>query len=311
MKVVFFGTSEFAAKIFLFLIEQKLEIVYVVTKESKISGSFVLEPNVKKAAIKFFSKEKILQPKNLLEKSFIEKLKKSQIDLFIVAAYGKILPKEILDIPKNDSINIHASYLPFYRGASPIHRCLLNGEKKTGVTIMKMVEKLDAGDIILQKEIFIKEDMNFLDLQNKLLELAKVLLLKTLDLYAKNKISYTPQDDYKATYANKIKKEEYFIDWNKNCFDIYNKIKAFSPSPGARCFISIKNKKKLLKIFKAEIIKNIKNFFPKKIISFEKDCFLVGCKDGVIKILFVQLEGKKEMAVFDFIKGIKDEISFL
>ncbi|KPK33393.1 MAG: hypothetical protein AMS24_01165 [Chlamydiae bacterium SM23_39] len=300
MKIIFFGTPFFAKEILSFLLEKNVNILAVVTQQGKKG-----ETEVKKVAEKYSLK--IYQPKNISSDEFINEIKSYNADLFLVVAYGKIFKKKLLDVPSLDCINVHASLLPLYRGAAPIQRVLLNGEKKTGVTIIKMVEELDTGDIILQKKILIEEGMDFGLLEKALLDIAKPMLLEVLEMYKNKNVKKITQDNSKATYAPSIKKNEFFINWNDDALNIYNKIKAFSPKPGARTIVEINKKKFILKILNAQVLEGISDI-PSKILQFEKDSFIVACKKDGLKIISLQLEGKKKMEAESFIRGMKKKI---
>ena len=308
MKIVFFGTSAFAANILSFLLEKKVDVVAIVTQTDKQTGKRIHVSPVKKVAlskpsIKFF------QPEKATDDTFINQIKDLKPDLFIVAAYGKILRQKLLDVPKIDSINIHASLLPKYRGADPIRRCIMNGEKETGITIMKMVAELDAGDIIATEKFPININDNFEVVEKKLCETAKGLLLVVVKKFEENSIKYKSQEHNKASYAHKLEKEEIEISWDKSANQIHNLIRALSPTPGAMCDVYINEEKKRLKILQSEIVE--KKAPSGKIIIFEKDTWIVGCKENCLKLLSVQLEGKKRLSTSDFIRGIKGKVSFL
>jgi len=305
MKIVFFGTPYFAAEILKHLIQNNIQIVAVVTQVDK-SHRYI--PEVKKTALKLLPNTPIIQPEKASDLEFIESLKKFDADLFIVAAYGQILKESLLNIPKLDSINIHASLLPKYRGANPIRSAILNGDTQTGITIMKMVKKMDAGDIILKKEVDINDDENFQILEKKLVDLSKDLIIETIKLFKKKKVLYTPQDESKVSYSSKIKFEDRLIDWNDSAKDIFNKIRAFSLEPGAIAKIIIDNEEKNLKILKAQIVEIKLN--PKE-TKIEKNSLIVGCKDKSLSVQILQLQDKRSCDIVSFINGLKKEILFI
>ncbi len=307
MKIVFFGTPEFAASILAYLVEKKCDIVAVVTQKDTVKGKTLLEPSVKKKALELLQKP-IFQPIKASDPLFIQEISKLKADLFVVVAYGQILKKELLDSPLKGCINVHASLLPKYRGAAPIQRSILNGEKKTGVTIMKMAEKMDAGDIIAAKEVEIG-DMNFKDLEGKLCEIAKPLLLEVIEAYEKNRVKFIPQDENQVTFAPKITLSDLEIDFNNEAIKIYNQVRAFSPFPGARVNVELHGEKKMMKILKCKVL-NLKSK-PFEILKFEKDAFIIGSKKDSIQILTLQIEGKKAMEVKEFIQGVKNGLKIL
>src|SRR3989304_6488821 len=302
MKIVFFGTPYFAAEILKHLIQNNIQIVAVVTQVDK-SHRYI--PEVKKTALKLLPNIPIIQPEKASDLEFIESLKKFDAVLFIVAAYGQILKESLLNIPKLDSINIHASLLPKYRGANPIRSAILNGDTITGITIMKMVKKMDAGDIILKKEVDINDDENFQILEKKLIDLSKDLIIETIKLFKEKKVLYTPQDESKVSYSSKIKFEDRLIDWNDSAKDIFNKIRAFSLEPGAIAKIIIDNEEKNLKILKAQIVDIKLN--PKE-TKIEKNSLIVGCKDKSLSVQILQLQDKRSCDIVSFINGLKKEI---
>jgi methionyl-tRNA formyltransferase len=303
MKIIFFGTSFFAAEILSHLVSKGISVEAVVTQKDSIKGKKRIEPEVKKMAKRF--NLPIYQPEKASDEEFIREMERYIVDLFVVVAYGQILKGELLKVPKLDSINIHASLLPKYRGAAPMQRCLMEGEKKTGVSIIQMVSKLDAGDIILKEECGVDEGMNFGELEKRLLKISKRLLMEVIGLYERGEVRKIAQGEEGVSYAKKILKEEYFIDWGSGIKKVYNLIRALSPSPGSRCFIRVNEKKKVLKVLRSEIVE--KKLGVKKVFKSESGV-VIGCGDGGIKLLEVQLEGKKVMDIFSFLRGIRGEI---
>jgi len=309
MKIVFFGTSFFAANILSFLLKKKINVCAIVTQSDKQTGKRIHSSFVKNVALSARPSIKLFQPEKATDEIFINQIKDLNPDLFVVAAYGKILRPKLLNVPKIAGINIHASLLPKYRGADPIRRCIMNGEKQTGITIMKMVEELDAGDIIDMEMVSINIEDNFEIIEKKLCETAKNLILSVIQKYEEKNIKYSPQDHTKASYANKIEKNEMKVSWDKSAFQVHNLIRALSPIPGAVCDIYINGEKKRLKILQSEILE--KKASVGEVVDFVKDSFIVGCKENCIKIISVQLEGKKRLSANEFISGIKGKISFL
>jgi len=306
MKIIFFGTPKFSADILSYLFFNKVDIVAVIPQPDHIRNKKIEYPEVKKIAKNYLEDLDIYQPEKASDKSFIDELKKYNADLFVVAAYGQILKQELLDIPKLDCINVHASLLPKYRGASPIRSAILNGDKKTGITIMKMVLKMDSGPIIEQKEIEITQGMNFSTLEEELCSISKPLLLDIIKRYERNEIIFHPQDETKVSYAPKVTKELREINFENTSSSILNKVLAFANEPGAFCKISINNEIKELKIFKIKL-SDIK-LKPKELNIINKS-ILVGTSDGCIELIEVQLEGKNKMAASNFIHGLKNSIT--
>jgi len=225
--------------------------------------------------------------------------------LFVVVAYGQILTQELLDLPLLAPINVHASLLPKYRGAAPMQHCLINGDKKTGITIMKMVRKMDAGPIIDQDEIEISDDMNFSELEDKLCSIAKPLLLKVIEKFKNKNITYEMQDENQVTFAPKITKELREINFKNTSRAINNQIRAFSDKPGAFCRISLDSEIKELKIFRIKIIDI--NLKPKEVL-IQNNAIIIGSQDKAVELLEIQLEGKKRMSASEFIRGVKNNI---
>ncbi|MCX6743639.1 MAG: methionyl-tRNA formyltransferase, partial [Candidatus Parcubacteria bacterium] len=232
IKVIFMGTPEFSAPILNALIEKYKVIAVVTQPDKKVGRKQIVTPSpIKKIAVA--NKIEVLQPAFLKDNvEFIRRVKELNPDVIIIAAYGLILPKEILDIPQCGVLNVHASLLPKYRGASPIQAAILNGDKETGVTIMLVNERMDEGDILTQKTITINNNDNFEALYNKLSELGANLLLKTLPGYLSGQIKPKPQEDSEATYCQLITKDMGKIDWHKSALEIDRQIRAFTPWPG-------------------------------------------------------------------------------
>ena len=266
MKIIFFGTPFFAAEILSHLVDRGISVEAAVTQKDTMKGKKCIESEVKKVAEEF--KIFLYQPEKASDEGFIREMKKYDVDLFVVVAYGQILKKELLKIPKLDCINIHTSFLPKYRGAAPMQRCLMEGDRKTGVSIIQMIPKLDAGDIILKEECGVDEGMSFGELEKRLLEISKRLLLEVIGLYERGTVKKVAQGEEGNSYAKKILKEEYFIDWSKGVRRVYNLIRALSPNPGARCVIRVNGRKKVLKVLKGEIVKG--EVEHKRVLEVEK-----------------------------------------
>ena len=249
MKILFMGTPEFALSS-LKKLEKYHEIIGIFTKVDK--------PNMRGGKIKYtpvkeYALEKnipIYQPGNLRDVEIISLVEKMNPDLIVVVAYGKIIPNEIIKIPKYGIINVHSSLLPKYRGAAPINAALINGEIETGVSIMYIVEKLDAGDIILKKTINIEEEDNFLTLHDKLKDLGATALIDAVKLIGNNQVKREIQSESQVTFVKPFKKEDLKINWNQSENNIFNFIRGISPIPTA--FSQIKNTGKFIKIYKVK-----------------------------------------------------------
>ncbi|MCR4284264.1 MAG: methionyl-tRNA formyltransferase [Parcubacteria group bacterium] len=277
LKIAFLGSPLFAVKILEELKKEDLTPSLIITARDKPKGrKLTLTPSPVKI---WANKEKIptLQPARLNE--IYDNLKKENWDIFILAAFGKIIPKEIIEIPKHGILNVHPSILPKYRGPSPIQSAILAGDKDFGVTIMLLDEELDHGPILAASHLPLATNIDYEELENALAELGGKLLAESILLWIEGKIKATPQKHEKATYTEKIKKEDALINWNNPVEINYRKIRAFYPRPGAYFFLIKDNK-------------------PFRIIVTK-----VSLTDGKLRLEKIKPEGKKEMLFNDFIKG--------
>jgi len=310
MKIIFFGTPAFAAHILSYLNDQKVDIVAIVTQPDKEKGrTSKKNVSVKDLAQKQLPHIPLFQPQKASDSAFLEKLKSFNADLFVVVAYGKILSTQLLDIPKLDTINVHASLLPKYRGAAPIQRALMNGDKKTGITIMKVVKELDAGDILAIQDLEISNSMDAGDLEKALCEIAKPLLLKVIKQFKDNKVSYTPQNNSQATYAHKIDKEDRWVHVFQDAHCFYNQVRGLSPYPGAFIKLCIQDQCKQLLIKKCHPINHQAQ--PGELFAYNGHPLCLGCEKGSIALDIVQPEGKKAMDIKAFMAGIKQDIKLV
>ena len=311
MRIVFFGTSSFAARVLAKLVEHGHQIVAIVTRPDRSKGRHLqpTPPPVKETAQKIRPDIPIFQPEKASAPEFASILQTFQADLFVVVAYGEIIKKNLLEMPKLGCINIHASLLPKYRGAAPIQRSLMAGEKETGITIIEMSAQMDAGDVLAIEAIPISDQMTFGELEPQLCELSCKLLFDIIKQFEQGTIVRIPQDHTLATLAPKLTAEEEQIDWRKSSEVLHNQIRALSPTPGASCQILIGNDKKRLKIKRSEVVDKTGN--PGAILNFGKEGFVVACGEGALRLLEVQLEGKKKMSAGDFIRGIHHPVSIL
>jgi methionyl-tRNA formyltransferase len=289
---VFFGTPSFALSPLETLTQGSDEVVAVVTQpdREKGRGRKVIASPVKEVALQ--KGLSILQPEKVKEVSFQEKLKGFGADLFVVAAYGQILSKTVLSLPKYGAMNIHASLLPKYRGSAPIAWAILNGEKKTGITTMLMDEGMDTGDILLQSEIPIHEDETAETLHDRLAFLGAQLLSETLEKMKRGEIHPTPQDHSKATYAPMLKKEDGQIDWTKGAEEIDRQVRAFHPWPGAYT----EWQGQILKICKGEVRKGKATGKAGTVLWVGTDFIEIETGRDSYLLKEVQLEGKRRMA---------------
>ena len=308
LKIIFFGTPEFASETLRFLLGQPVEIVGIVTQPDRPQGrssSPVFSP-VKQLFSAQGLEIPLFQPEKSSDPEFLDKLQKLHADLFVVVAFGQILPQKLLDIPPLGSINVHASLLPKYRGAAPIQRCLIAGEKQTGVSIQKIVKQLDAGDVIATSPMAIPSDMTFGELKEALLELSKPLLAKVLHLFEKGIPPAESQDHSLATYASKIEPEEGRIDWRKPAEELHNLIRGFSPKPGARCWVESAGEKKLVKILRTKVVSRKGD--PGECLK--GDGVVVACGSHALELLEVQPESKKKMIASDWFRGFRSSLHF-
>lgn len=291
------GTPGFAVPSLKTLIDNKYNVVSVVTvpDKKKGRGQVISESAVKLLALE--NRIDILQPINLKDIEFTEKIRSLHPDLIIVVAF-RILPKEIFTIPASGSFNLHASLLPKYRGAAPINWAIINGETETGVTSFFLKEKVDTGNVIIQKKISIDPDDNAGKLHDKLAELGAEAVLETVRLIEKGNFSVSEQDNSLASPAPKIFREDCQINWEQRALNIHNFVRGLSPYPGAYSCLENKN----VKIHKTNIteIRSLDN--PGKII-FENKKLYVSAEDNLIEIMELQPEGKKRISALDFING--------
>jgi methionyl-tRNA formyltransferase len=291
------GTPDFSIPSLKKLIESKHNVLAVVTAPDKQRGR---GRKISYTPVKNFALENklpILQPDKLKNNfEFINHLNNYDADLYVIVAF-RILPQAIFSIPPKGSFNLHASYLPKYRGAAPIQWALINGETETGLTTFKLAEKVDTGNIFLQIKIEIKPEDNLETLHDKLSESGADLVLETVDLIESNDFELKSQNDSLATPAPKITKEISKIDWNKSATDIHNLIRGLSPYPAA--YFSFKNR--VIKIYKSEVIER-SDLKPSQIEQTKKE-LIIGCRKNALKIHQLQQEGKKRMTTEEFLRG--------
>ncbi|RUM61495.1 MAG: methionyl-tRNA formyltransferase [Persephonella sp.] len=301
MNVVFWGTPDFAVESLKELLKSNHKVLAVITQPDKPKGrGKKIQPTpVKKLAIE--NNIPVYQPSKIKDNTeFYNKLKELKPDIFVVVAYGKIIPKEIIEIPRYKTINVHASLLPKYRGAAPIHRAMMEGEEKTGVCIMEIIEKLDAGDIYECKEIEIKDSDDIVSLHDKLAKEGAKLLIKVLDDIESGKAKKTKQDDTKSTYAKPITKADGKIDWSMSARNIFNQIRALKVWPKA--FTRFRGKD--IKIISAEIIDESSKGNIGEIVDIVKGKgFIVQTGKGKLLITEVQFPNSKIITGDDAVKG--------
>ena len=305
LKVVFFGTPEFAKNSLQAIHESHHEVVGVVTVADKASGR---GQKMHQSAVKEFAVENnltLFQPEKLRDEEFLENIQSLNADVFVVVAF-RMMPKILFEMPEIGTFNLHASLLPDYRGAAPINYAVINGEKKTGATTFFINEKIDEGNILLQEEIEISETENAGELHDRLMEIGAKLVVKTLDGLAENSIQEKPQPDVQnPKNAFKIFKENTKINWENSAETVYNFVRGMSPYPAAFTVLKIGDEVKSLKIFEGKF-ENEDHQKNSGTLEIDKHQFKVYTKDGCYFPLEVQLEGKKRMKVKDFLNGFRE-----
>ncbi|MBP2626441.1 MAG: Methionyl-tRNA formyltransferase [Firmicutes bacterium] len=300
LRVVFMGTPDFAVPCLDMLVAKQYNIVAVVSQPDrpKGRGQNLAQSPVKQAALAYGLT--VLQPNKVKEADFQTELSLLKPDLIIVVAFGQLLPKAILDLPPLGCINVHASLLPYYRGAAPIHWAVINGEQVTGVTTMYMDVGMDTGDMILKDEVQIAEYETTGMIHDKLKESGAKLLSETIQLIATDKAPRTAQNHESATYATMLNREVEAIDWQKSANDIHNLVRGLNPWPGAYCSYQDKN----LKIWQTRTYeKDAPITKPGKIVKITADGFVVETGQGMLEVLEAQPASKRRMSAKDFVCG--------
>jgi len=337
LRILFLGTAELScASLQALAGDAKFQIAVVVTQPDRPKGrDFKPQPSpVKSLALRLGLP--VLQPERARDEKFIAELRALQSDLIIVVAYGQILPPAILDLPRHGCLNVHTSLLPKYRGAAPIQWAIANGDTETGVTIMKMDASLDTGPIVSQRRTAIRSEDDSATLHDRLAQLGAELLAQTIPDYVAGKIQPVPQPAEGVSHAAKIKKEDGRIDWNRPAREIWNRLRAFTPWPGAFTFLpnppsvgraspragssgtvrsdrlasslappdetgSTQPKPQLLKIWKAEVVE--KSGGAGEILSADKTSIVVGCGERALRIFELQREGGRRLTAAEFLAG--------
>ena len=295
------GTPEFAIPS-LKVVSQNTDLKLIFTKEDKRNarGNKIIYSPVKQFGLD--NDIEVIQPKRMKDEEVIAKIKEINPDLIVVVAYGKILPKEIIDIPKYGIINVHSSLLPKYRGASPIHSAILNGDKESGVSIMYIEEGLDSGDVILKETCEITEDDTLGTLHDRLKELGAIGLEKALKLIEAEEVKAEKQDDSKATFVKPITKEQAKIDWNNTKEVIFNQIRGLNPFPGA---YTHNEKNENIKIYKSEKLEKEYAGENGTVVEMTKKGPVVKVANGALRLLEIKFEGKKLQSGADVVNGRK------
>jgi methionyl-tRNA formyltransferase len=300
MKIIFIGTPDFAVGALEAIIKAGHEVTLVVTQPDKPKGRSgqMQFPPVKECAVRYGIP--VFQPVKIKTSEAVEELKKFEADIFVVAAFGQILSKEILDMPRLGCVNIHASLLPKYRGAAPINWCIIDGEEKTGVTIMQMDEGLDTGDILTVKEVPIDKKETAEILFDKLSEAGAELIVETLPKLERGEVIPVKQDNDRSSYARMMNKSLGRIDWNKSAVSIERLVRGLNSWPSAYTTFNGKT----VKLWSCDAVSCETNQGETGVIvEVAKDYFDVACGEGALRVLELQLEGKKRMDTKSFLLG--------
>ncbi|MCB1136288.1 MAG: methionyl-tRNA formyltransferase [Chlamydiia bacterium] len=304
LKVVFFGTPDFAAETLRFLLEQGVHVAAVVSKPDRPKGrSGAPAPTaVKQLLLQSYPDLPLHQPEKASAPEFAEVLAQYDADLFIVVAYGEIMRQNLLDMPKLACINVHASLLPEYRGAAPIQRAIMDGKKETGISIMHMVRKLDAGDVIRQVIVPIGTNTTFGELHDALCVAGSAALLQVIQAFEQGSVNSIPQDESLVTYAHKIELEDCELDWSKPAQVLHDLVRGVNPFPIAWAWVKVRGAVKRLKVLSTRVRTDLHGA-PGAIASYTKAGIVVACGAGGLELVEVQLEGKRRMLGQDFVLG--------
>jgi methionyl-tRNA formyltransferase len=301
MRVVFFGTGNFGIPTLKGLLRSTHAVAAAVTRPDvrKGRGWNVLPTPVKEIAEKVAPGMMVLQPEKLTDEGFLENLRNLNADVFVVVDYGKILPPDLLEMPEKYCINLHPSLLPLYRGAAPVSRAIMNGDKVTGNTVIKMNERMDAGDVIVRESLDIEEHDTSDVLENKLSLRGSALVLRALDLLASGRADLERQDESLATYAPKLEKAEGKIDWSMPASEIALRVRGLQPWPGAYTYLN----GKVLKVIQASRCVCPEGDFAFGEVLQADTRMAVKAREGALRVSKLQLEGKKAMTSDEFLMG--------
>lgn len=302
LRLVFMGTPDLAATCLAALLRaDAFDVAAAVSQPDRPKGRHLkLAPTPVKACA-IAADLPVLQPEKARAPQFLDELRSLEPDLIAVAAYGQILPQALLDIPRHGCLNVHTSLLPRYRGAAPIQWAILNGDRETGVTIMKISLGLDAGDIVSQVTTPVRNDDTAQTLHDRLAELGADLLAKTIPAYVSGEIQPKPQPSEGVVHARKIEKADGLVDWTRNAVAIWNQIRGLDPWPGAFTHVQQGEDTLLLKLWKATPQSGQSE--PGKILSADETGIVVGCGEGTLKITELQREGGRRMSAAQFLPG--------
>ena len=302
MRLLFMGTPAFAVPALKALLSSHHTVAAVFTQPDKPSGrgEKLSAPPVKQLALE--QGVSVYQPDKLKAPEWQPVFVELKADAFVVVAYGKILPQWLLDVPRLGAYNVHASLLPKYRGAAPIHWAIANGETRTGITTMKLDAGMDTGDMLLQHEITIEPEDTAASIHDRLAEIGAGLMLKTLDGIEKGTANRIPQDPALASYAPMLKKSDGLLDWNQSAVSLHNRIRAFNPWPGSYTRLQCHT----LRIWKAQPVDISGELrLPGTLLHHSSGVALVACGTGFLRLLEVQLEDRKRTSALDFLHGIR------
>ena len=304
MNIIFMGTPDFAVGALEAVIAAGHNVLLVVTQPDKAQGR---SKELKPPAVKVCAMEHnlpVFQPERIKKEEAVNILKQYDADLYVVAAFGQILSKEILDLPKFGCVNIHASLLPKYRGAAPIQWAVIDGEEKTGITIQQMNEGVDTGDILLQKEYYLAKDETGASLFDRLCELGAQAIVEVIDMIERGTVCPVKQNEEEATHAKMLSKAMGEMDFEKEAAVLERLIRGLNSWPSAYTYY----KGKSMKIWRAEVVSNANEAKAGTVVAKDKESFTVACHKDALRILEIQPEGKRRMGVKDFMLGCKVEL---
>lgn len=304
MRILFMGTPDFAVPCLEKLVEHGYEVVAVVTQPDRPKGrkGELAPPPVKEAALRLGLP--VLQPEKVRAEEALHELATYEADLLVTAAYGQLLPKRLLEMPRLGCINVHASLLPRWRGGAPIHRAIIEGDKESGVTIMRMVMALDAGDMISRVVVPIAEDDTAESLFHKLSEKGSELLIETLPQIEAGTFTETPQDEARVTFAPNLTRDDERIDWSKDARRLYDQVRGLNSWPVA--FTTVDDK--VMKIWQAKVVEEVSvpsKFEPGMVVETTADAIVVQCGRGTLALTEIQPSGKRRMLTSDYLRGGK------
>ncbi len=304
MRLLFMGTPAFAVPTLKVLLSSKHTVSAVFTQPDKPSGrgEKLSAPPVKLIALE--QRIPVHQPEKLKTPEWQSVFAELKVDAYVVVAYGKILPQWLLDVPRLGAYNVHASLLPKYRGAAPIHWAIANGETKTGITTMKLDAGMDTGDMLLQHEITIEPEDTCASIHDRLAEIGAELMLKTLEGLEKGTAKPIPQDPALATYAPMLKKSDGLLDWSQSAVSLHNRIRAFNPWPGTYTALQAQT----LRVWRAQPAEVLGDSLPPgTLLHHSSGAAMVACGTGFLKLEEVQLENRKRTSALDFLHGLRLE----